>query len=314
MHACGHDIHMTCFIGTAHGWPSTRTAGRGRSSWSPSRPRRRSAAAARCSTTGSTRGFPRPDFALALHCTADEPVGTVPIRQGPALASSTSVTVTIRGKGGHGAWPHRTVDPIVLAALVVLDLQTIVSREIEPTRAGRRHRGLDPRRHQAQHHPQRGQAPAHAAVLPRAGPPAAHRRDQAAREALPRRIRHPSRPSRSRKPPRRRSTLRPWSSASYRPSSRSSVPRTVKPAKPVMGAEDFGLFGEGNIPICMFWLGTISPERIEAAKAKDGTLPALHSSKYYPEPAPSIGTGVPHHDRGNCQTAASEAVNLTPRT
>ena len=52
--------------------------------------------------------------------------------RGPLLASSTSLTVTIRGKGGHGAWPHRTVDPIVLAALVIVDLQTIVSREVEP--------------------------------------------------------------------------------------------------------------------------------------------------------------------------------------
>ncbi len=66
----------------------------------------------------------------------------------------------------------------------------------------------------------------------------------------------------------------------------------VKPAKPVMGAEDFGLFNEGNVPICMFWLGTISPERIEAASSKGETLPALHSAKYYPDPGPSIATGV----------------------
>ncbi len=52
---------------------------------------------------------------------------------GPTLASSTAITITIRGKGGHGAWPHRTVDPIVLAALVVVDLQTIVSREVDPS-------------------------------------------------------------------------------------------------------------------------------------------------------------------------------------
>ncbi len=78
----------------------------------------------------------------------------------------------------------------------------------------------------------------------------------------------------------------------------------VKPAKPVMGAEDFGLFGEGNVPIFMFWLGTLSPERIEAAKSKDGSLPALHSSKYYPEPAPSIETGV--------RAMAAAITNLLP--
>jgi hippurate hydrolase len=66
----------------------------------------------------------------------------------------------------------------------------------------------------------------------------------------------------------------------------------VEPAKPVMGAEDFALYNEGNVPICMFWLGTLSRERIEAASAKGETLPALHSAKYYPEPGPSIATGV----------------------
>ena len=66
----------------------------------------------------------------------------------------------------------------------------------------------------------------------------------------------------------------------------------VNPAKAVMGAEDFSLYSEGNVPICMFWLGTLSPERLAAAAAKGETPPALHSAKYYPEPGPSIATGV----------------------
>ena len=77
--------------------------------------------------------FPRPDAALALHVTHDQETGTVGYTSGPAMAGSTAVDVTIRGKGGHGAAPHTTVDPIVLAALVVVDLQTIVSREVNPT-------------------------------------------------------------------------------------------------------------------------------------------------------------------------------------
>ena len=59
-----------------------------------------------------------------------------------------------------------------------------------------------------------------------------------------------------------------------------------------MGAEDFSLFGEGNVPICMFWVGTIDSDRLEAARSKHEDLPALHSSKYYPDPAPSIATGI----------------------
>ncbi len=133
MHACGHDVHMTCFIGTAR-WLADH-----RDRWSGTvlmvaQPAEEAIGGARAMLDdGLYTRFPRPDFALALHCTADQPTGTVHYCPGPLLASSTSVTVTIRGKGGHGAWPHRTVDPIVLAALVVVDLQTIVSREIEPT-------------------------------------------------------------------------------------------------------------------------------------------------------------------------------------
>ena len=66
----------------------------------------------------------------------------------------------------------------------------------------------------------------------------------------------------------------------------------VSPAKPVMGAEDFSLYNAGNVPIFMFWLGTLSPERLAAASAKGETLPALHSAKYYPDPGPSVATGI----------------------
>ena len=66
----------------------------------------------------------------------------------------------------------------------------------------------------------------------------------------------------------------------------------VKPTSPVMGAEDFALYAEGNVPIMMFWLGTMSPERVAAAKARGTDLPALHSALFYPETLPSIATGI----------------------
>ena len=132
MHACGHDMHMTCFIGTAR-WLAEH-----KDRWSGTvvligQPAEEAIGGARnMLDDGLYTRFPKPDFALALHCHASEPAGDVCYRPGPLLASSTSLAVTIRGKGGHGAWPHRTVDPIVLAALAVLDFQTIVSREVEP--------------------------------------------------------------------------------------------------------------------------------------------------------------------------------------
>ena len=132
MHACGHDIHMTAFIGTAQ-WLVEH-----KDRWSGTvvmvaQPAEETVDGARAMLNdGLYSRFPKPDFALALHCKGDDPVGTVHYRPGPMLASSTSVNVAIRGRAGHGAWPHRTIDPIVLAALVIVDLQTIVSREVEP--------------------------------------------------------------------------------------------------------------------------------------------------------------------------------------
>src|SRR5947207_12582988 len=76
--------------------------------------------------------FPRPDFCLALHDDAELPAGAIGYTPGYALANVDSVDITIHGVGGHGAYPHKTKDPVVLAAQIILGLQTIVSREVEP--------------------------------------------------------------------------------------------------------------------------------------------------------------------------------------
>ncbi len=292
MHACGHDIHMTSFIGTAR-WLAEH-----RDRWSGTvvlvgQPAEEAVDGARhMLKDGLYTRFPKPDFALALHCRPDEPIGTVRYCKGPTLASSTSVTITIRGKGGHGAWPHRTIDPIVLAALVVVDLQTIVSREIEPgepavVTVGSIHGGtkhniipdevklqltlrtfseavrlqlIESIKRRVAGLAQAHQAPEPSVEVEETTPPTINTPELVDR-VLPALV-------------------------------HALGAENVKPAKPVMGAEDFGLFSEGNVPICMFWLGTIHPERIASATAKGETMPPLHSSKYYPEPGPSIATGI----------------------
>jgi amidohydrolase len=292
MHACGHDIHMTSFVGTA------RWLVENRERWSGTvvlvgQPAEEAVDGARSMLKdGLYTRFPKPDFALALHCRPDEPIGTVRYCSGPTLASSTSLTVTIRGKGGHGAWPHRTIDPIVLAALVVVDLQTIVSREIEPgepavVTVGSIHGGT-------KHN-----------IIP----------DEVKLQLTLRTFSEPIRLQLIESIKRRAAAL---SNAHQAPEPTVEVeettpptintpalvervvpaliealgPANVKPAKPVMGAEDFALYSEGNVPICMFWLGTIHPDRLSAASAKNETMPPLHSAKYYPEPGPSIATGI----------------------
>jgi hippurate hydrolase len=82
---------------------------------------------------GLFKRFPKPDFCLALHCEALEKIGTVRFTEGLTMANVDTVDVVVKGKGGHGAAPHTTVDPVVLAARIILDLQTLVSREVNPT-------------------------------------------------------------------------------------------------------------------------------------------------------------------------------------
>jgi amidohydrolase len=292
MHACGHDVHMTSFIGTAR-WLADH-----RDRWAGTvvlvgQPAEEMVKGARAMLEdGLYSRFPKPDFALALHCRPDMPFGAVSYCSGPAMANSTSVSVIVRGKGGHGAWPHRTIDPIALAALFVVDLQTIVSREIEPGEpavltVGSIHGGT-------KHN-----------IIP----------DEVKLQLTLRSFSEPVRQQLIAGIKRRAIAL---SQAHQAPEPTVEVeegtPATintpalvervvpalaealgmsnVNPVKPVMGAEDFSLYSEGNVPICMFWLGTLSPERIAAATSNGGAPPALHSSKYYPEPGPSISTGI----------------------
>jgi amidohydrolase len=292
MHACGHDMHMTCFVGTAR-WLAEH-----KDRWSGTvvmiaQPAEEAIGGARnMLDDGLYKRFPKPDFAIALHCHAGEPAGNVYYRPGPLLASSTSLLVTIRGKGGHGAWPHRTVDPIVLAALAVLDLQTIVSREVEPIQpavvtVGSIHGGT---KHNIISDEVKLQLTLRAF--------SEHVRLQLI-EGIERRVKALAQ---GHKAPAPSVEIEEYTPATV--NSPDLVERVVpflkkalgadhvKLTDPVMGAEDFALYAEGNVPIMMFWLGTISPERIAEARAKGVDLPALHSSLFHPETIPTIATGV----------------------
>ena len=132
MHACGHDIHMASWVGTA------RVLAALKDKWSGTvvliaQPAEEVIAGARMMLEdGLYKRFPKPDYALALHSEPQTPVGTVSYTGGLSLAASDTVDLLVKGKGGHGAAPHLSVDPIVLAARIILDLQTIVSREVSP--------------------------------------------------------------------------------------------------------------------------------------------------------------------------------------
>jgi hippurate hydrolase len=133
MHACGHDTHMTAFIGTA------RRLAAMKDQWSGTlvmilQPGEETGEGAKAMLDdGLYSRFPKPNVALAFHDAAALPAGVIGITPGYALANVDSVDITVRGLGGHGAYPQTTKDPIVLASRIVTTLQTLVSRENDPS-------------------------------------------------------------------------------------------------------------------------------------------------------------------------------------
>ena len=132
MHACGHDVHMASWFGTAKLMATNRQHWHGTLMLIGQPAEEIGAGASAMLKDGLFTRFPKPDFALAIHDDASLPAGQVGYTLGYTMASSDSVDITVFGRGGHGAQPQNTVDPIVIAARIVLALQTIVSREINP--------------------------------------------------------------------------------------------------------------------------------------------------------------------------------------
>jgi amidohydrolase len=133
MHACGHDIHMSAWAGTARWMVEHKDRWHGTLMLigQPAEESGSGGATAMMKDGLFTR-FPRPDFALSLHDDDTMPAGTIGYHPGPFRSMSDAVTIVVHGRGGHAAMPMNTVDPIVLASRMVLALQTIVSRENNP--------------------------------------------------------------------------------------------------------------------------------------------------------------------------------------
>ncbi len=298
MHACGHDVHMTSLVGTARVLSAMRDRWSGTLVFIGQPAEERVGGAKAMLADGLYTRFPRPDFCLALHSASDLPAGTVGHTEGYALANSDSVDILVRGVSGHGAWPHLTKDPIVLAAQIVVALQTIVSRETSPTEpavvtVGSIHGGT---KHNIIPDEVRLQLTlrSYSDEVREASLAALRRivRGQALAAGIPEKLM----PTVEIAKESARSTYNdPALTRRIAAAIGQSIGEgNVIAKKPVMGAEDFGLYGrvEPGIPICMFWLGTITRESVAESLKSGQILPSLHSSKFAPVPEPTLKTGV----------------------
>ncbi|OYW75243.1 MAG: peptidase M20 [Verrucomicrobia bacterium 12-59-8] len=298
MHACGHDMHMTCWVGAARALAAAKDQWKGTLVFIGQPAEERGAGAQAMIEDGLYQRFPKPDVCLALHCDSSLAVGTIGFTSGPATASTDSVDIVVKGVGGHGAMPNMTKDPIVLASQIVVALQTIDSRELHPVEpvvitvgkfnGGTKHNiipdkvelGLTVRTTSAETRKQvldairricRGLGIA--AGLPE--------------NLLPEiSLLGPGTPSLYNDPALTTRVTQVWADVFGKTS--------LIERKPTMAGEDFSRYTmtPDKIPVFLAWLGTVAPEKIEQAKATGAILPSLHSPFYRPEPAPSITFGV----------------------
>lgn len=298
MHACGHDVHMTVFLGTARALIEARSHWKGTLVMVAQAAEETALGADLLFKAGLYENIIKPDYALAFHASPYLPAGHIGYREGALMASVDMVDITVYGQGGHGAAPHTTRDPVVLSAQMVQAFQTIVSREINPldpavVTVGSIHGGNvhnvipDEVKLQLTVRAYSREVRDHiVASLKRIS------RNMAITAGIPEdklpvvTFREPHMPATVNNPALTRRLV--------------NVFRTnfgndqVTEMPPYMFGEDFALFGlQGQkVPICMFWLGTVDPQKIKLAKESHKDLPALHSPYFAPLPDPTLKAGV----------------------
>lgn len=299
MHACGHDTHMTAWIETA------RLLSARREQWSGTlvmiaQPAEEMGLGSRAMLAdGLYSRFPKPDYALAFHDTPELPSGVIGATPGWALANVDSVDIEVKGVGGHGAYPHRTKDPVVLASAIVLRLQTLASREVDPldpvvVTVGSFHSGT-------RHNIISDGAKLQLTVRSYSDETRSQLLDGIRRivrgEAIAAGLPEGLMPQVTVKDPYTRST---FNSPEFTQSVVADLKETMGEGRvvltpSVMAGEDFGEFrraDEDHVQSLIFWVGGTPAEVLEAARSEGRSLPSLHSPFWAPEADKVVAGGA----------------------
>jgi len=299
MHACGHDAHIAIFIGTARALAKLKNQWHGTIVFVGQPAEELGTGARALLKDGLYEKFGKPNFALGFHDKADLETGRIGVTERYTTANVDTVDVNVRGVGGHGAYPHKTKDPIVLAAEIINDWQTIISRENNPldpivVTVGSIHGGtksniipdevkmqLTVRTYKPETRERvlaaidriaKGCATA-AGVPPERAPIVRVSKDQFC-------------PATYNNPELTRRLVAVWKS--------SLGDENVKIVDAVMGGEDFSEYSlsDHSIPAVNFHIGAVDPAKIAEFKQAGKELPTLHSSKFAPVPEPTIRVGI----------------------
>lgn len=136
MHACGHDTHITSLVGTARALAARKDKWKGTLVLIGQPAEERISGARDMLADGLYKRFPKPDYAIAFHVAADRPSGKIEVPLGAAYASADSVDIIVHGVGAHGASPNKGIDPVLIASQIVVSLQSVVARSIDPLQPG----------------------------------------------------------------------------------------------------------------------------------------------------------------------------------
>jgi amidohydrolase len=299
MHACGHDAHMAAFVGTARALQRLKDQWQGTVLF-VAQPAEETVRGARALLKGGLYNrFGKPDFALGYHDNAEMPTGHIGVCEGYTYASVDSVDITVRGVGGHGAYPYKTRDPIVLSAQIINALQTIASRENDPldpivVTVGSIHGGT-----------KRNIIPDEVKLelTVRTYKPEVRTRVLAAIDRIAKGcaaaagvpsdrmpivtvLQDEHTPATYNNPDLTKRLAAVWK--------KQLGPDNVETTRPTMAAEDFSEYSlpDHSIPACDFWLGAVNPAKIAEFEKEGKELPSLHSSKFAPVPEPTIRIGI----------------------